>query len=804
MEKFAFNDGWMYGVKGREKKRVVLPHDAMLAEERDAGSAGGSACAFFPGNIYEYEKVFAVPEEWREKHVVFQFEGVYRNAVVSINGKKAGGAAYGYIPFFVDGDEFLTYGAENRISVTADNSMQPNSRWYSGGGIYRPVNLWVGKKNGIEPEGIRVTTVSIQPPRICVEVETVSRELLVEILDGERIVASGQPDRAGEENRITLEIPGGKLWSAEKPECYTCRVTLSEGGEVVDVAEAFFGIRKLEWSKKGFFVNGKETLLRGGCIHHDNGILGAAAYAESEWRRVRMLKQAGYNALRISHNPSSTAMLEACDALGMYMIDETWDMWYNRKTKFDYGMDFMEHYEADIRSLVSRDYNHPCVVMYSIGNEVSEPAQKRGVELAERMVEYFHALDHIRPVTAGINLMIISRSAKGNGIYSEDGEGRDTSNEKKMQGMNSTVFNMITSMVGTGMNKGANSKKADAATSPVLDALDIAGYNYASGRYPLEGKAHPDRVLYGSETFPQDIAKNWEMVKKYPYLVGDFMWTAWDYLGEAGIGAWAYTPDGKGFDKPYPWLLADVGALDILGNPNGQMFWAQAVWGLLQGPVIAVRPVNHPGVTPAKGSWRGTNALPTWSWHGCEGNRAVVEVYTDAAEVELYLNERKLGRKKVKGCRAVFRTKYEPGALKAVSFDSAGNQTGEGNLKTAEEIGLWLTPETGLAKTVQGETTASGRTLETGEVAYIRVRLGDGNHNVEANADEKISVMVSGGELLGFGSANPRTEERYDSGSFATYYGQALIAVRAGGRGVLTVTARGGENHRAECRIPIK
>lgn len=210
----------------------------------------------------------------------------------------------------------------------------------------------------------------------------------------------------------------------------------------------------------------------------------------------------------------------------------------------------------------------------------------------------------------------------------------------------------MTSIVGTGMNKGANSKKADQVTSPVLDALDIAGYNYASGRYPLERKAHPNRIILGSETFPQDIVKNWAMVKQYPNLVGDFMWTAWDYLGETGIGTWAYTKDGRSFDKPYPWLLADVGVFDILGNPNGELYLAQAVWGLLDQPVIAVQPVNHPGIKPAKSVWRGTNAIPTWSWADCEGNKTVVEVYTDTDVVELLLNGRSLGKKKVKGCKA--------------------------------------------------------------------------------------------------------------------------------------------------------
>lgn len=383
---------------------------------------------------------------------------------------------------------------------------------------------------------------------------------------------------ASEGADVELELPDARLWDAAHPNLYRCRAVLQEEGSVADETQTVFGVRKVEWSSKGLFINGKRTLLRGGCIHHDNGILGAAAHAASDRRKVKKLKEAGFNAVRSAHNPANAALLEACDEYGIYVMDESWDMWYNHKNKYDYASKFMENYRADLKAMVERDYNHPSVIMYSIGNEVSEPAAKKGVVLAEKMTDYLHALDGGRAVTGGMNLMIISRSAKGSGIYKEDG-GRNDEKQQKMNGMNSTVFNMITSMVGTGMNKGANSKKADAVTSPVLDALDIAGYNYASGRYPLEGKAHPDRLIVGSETFPQDIVKNWRMVRKYPYLAGDFMWAAWDYLGETGIGAWAYTPDGKGFEKPYPWLLADVGAIDILGNPNGELYLAQAAWG---------------------------------------------------------------------------------------------------------------------------------------------------------------------------------------------------------------------------------
>lgn len=325
-----------------------------------------------------------------------------------------------------------------------------------------------------------------------------------EIFDGEKMIASG----CGE-----ITVPNAKLWSAETPNLYTCKVADQE---------VKFGIRTLSWSNKGFFVNGQETLLQGGCIHHDNGILGAATYDESEWRRIRLMKEAGYNAIRSSHNPCSRAILEACDYYGMYIMDESWDMWFNHKCPHDYATHWRENHLADLKAMVERDYNHPSVIMYSIGNEVSEPAQAAGVEATKEMVAFIHDLDDTRPVTGGMNLMIISRSAAGNAIYdAENGGTNEDTSGGKMGSMNSYMFNVLTTMVGTSMNKAANGKKADVITAPCLDALDIAGYNYASGRYPLEGKAHPDRIIFGSETFPQDIYKNWDMVKKYPYLIGD-------------------------------------------------------------------------------------------------------------------------------------------------------------------------------------------------------------------------------------------------------------------------------------------
>lgn len=756
MKKLAFNTGWSCNGTA-----VTLPHDAMIHQTRVPGHASGSAQAFFPGGTYVYEKTFAKPDA---EHLTFQFEGVYKNAKVSINGKPAGGTEYGYLPFFVCADGYLVDG-ENTIRVECDNENQPDSRWYTGAGIYRPVWMWTGPKGGLEPEQVKVHTVSIEPATI--HVYTGHENAKIEILDGSTVVAKGYGCDAD------IVVPDAKLWSAETPNLYTCKVSV-EGDEAVTT----FGIRIITWDNKGFYINGKATLLRGGCVHHDNGILGAAAYDEAEWRRVRILKDAGFNAIRSAHNPTSRALLEACDYYGMYVMDESWDMWFHHKNKFDYATHWRKNYLSDLQAMVDRDFNHACVVMYSIGNEVSEPAKEEGVEKTKEMVAFLKQADGTRPVTGGFNLMIIANAKKGKAVYNEEG-GRDDSADQKMQGMNSTLFNMITNMVGTGMNKAANSKSADEATAPALDALDIAGYNYASGRYPMEGKCHPDRLIFGSETFPQDIAKNWEMVKQYPYLIGDFMWTAWDYIGEAGLGAWAYTKDGTGFNKPYPWLLADTGAFDIIGTPNGEMFLAQAAWGLLDKPAISVQPVNHPGIRPAKMTWRGTNAMASWAWRGCDGNKAIVEVYTDAAVIELQINGKSLGKKKVKGCKATFKTKYAPGKIEAVAYDVTGREVSRSFLESA-------TGKTSICVASEAETAKAG------QVVYVNVAIVGENGVVECNADRKLTVTVEGGELLGFGSANPRTEESFDAGTYTTYYGTALAAVRVGGAGCTKVTVSDG------------
>lgn len=771
VKKIDFNGDWSFSKLGRlEKEYISLPHDAMLHEERAPENPSGAAGAFYAGGAYVYEKKFEVPPEWKEKRIVLQFEGIYQTAVIYLNGQEVARIWNGYDVTEIVADPYLQFGKSNTIRVEADNQKQPNSRWYSGAGIYRPVWLYVMEPEGIELHGVRIKTLSYDPAQIEVAVESRKGTPSITILDGETVVAEAGGRRAA------IVIPDAKLWSDCTPHLYRCLIELIDHGKVIDTAEESFGIRSMEWSPKGLFINGKETLLRGGCLHHDNGILGACAYEEAEWRRVRIMKEHGFNAIRSSHNLCSKAMLEACDALGMYMMDETWDTWYRHKSKYDYAEFFEEHYKDDLRTMVEKDYNHPSVIFYSIGNEVSEPASEKGLALEKEMVDYLHELDDTRAVSGGFNLMILANAAKGQQMY--DGEGglnsSSASGKLDVSKMDSIMFNQITQHIGSGKNHSADSDEADQAVTPALDILDIAGYNYASGRYPMEGEKHPERIIYGSETFPQDIYHNWKMVEQFPYLIGDFMWTAWDYLGEAGIGAWTDAPDALGFNNPYPWLLGGAGVISLLGEPDGEAFYAKTVWGLSDIPVIAVRPVTMPDEKTFKSAWRGTNAFPSWSWKGCDGRPAFVEVYSRADTVELVVNGIVKEKKKLQEYKAIFETVYEPGTIEAVVYDIEGTESGRTKLTSAKgTLNISIEPESEAA---------------VGELLYININICGENGIVESNADEKLEVSITGGTLLAYGSAAPHTKESYLDGSFTTYYGRSQAVVRVGSEEELKIT----------------
>lgn len=748
MKQESFCTGWQFGEVGKAKSPVLLPHDATQVQGRSADAPSGTSGAYYLGGRYEYTKRFAIPAEWAGMYIALLFEGVYPQAEVWLNGTKIVGCAYGYTQFEV-ALTGLKYGEINEITVMADNSQMPNSRWYQGAGIYRPVWLLTGGAAHIRHDGIRVTTLGIDPAVIQVETaRTGEGQIRIEIVDDGAVVACG----TGAD--VTLTIPGAKLWDAEHPHLYTCRARLMDGETLVDAAETTFGIRTLSWSADGFFVNGQKTLLRGGCIHADNGILGSRTFDTAEWRRIRILKQWGFNAIRSAHNPLCRAALEACDALGMYVMDETWDMWDKHKTAHDYAERFPAHWREDVSALVAKDWNHPCVVLYSIGNEVTEPAEEAGVALAAEIVREVKRLDPTRPVTAGINITLLMMAKMGISVFG------DSKPQEAAEDISSTKFNEMAAQSGERMVQAAASAPADAIASPVLDLLDIAGYNYAQSRYAQEHALHPNRVIVGSETYPQDLPESWRLVTSCPWVIGDFMWTAWDYLGEVGIGAWVTNPADMTFGKPYPWKLADAGALDILGHDNAEAGCAAVVWSARTAPYIAVRPIAD---TPwAHAMWRGSNAIPSWSWQGCEWQMTEVEVYTQAPEVELFLNGDSVGKQAVVNCKAVFSVAYQPGELKAVAYHADGTRR-EHALHSADgDTRIVIRPES---------------QPEVGKLLFVDISLCGENGEIESHADETLRVTVTGGELLAYGSANPKTEETYLSGVYTTHYGRSLAAI---------------------------
>ena len=783
MKSISFNLGWY--VRHVEDSGlgtpVTLPHDAMLSEPRTALAEGGLNVSWFEGRDYVYTKKWDVPQEQLARHNVLEFEGVYRKAEVFVNGKKAAFRPYGYTNFYVELDGLLRAG-ENTIEVIARNADQPNSRWYSGAGIYRPVKLWSSPKKYIPLNGVKIRTVSISPAVIAVTVKTsVPGDVQVEILDGGRVAAS-----ATGSGSFQLEIPNGKLWSVEHPNLYTARVTFGE-----DVDEETFGIRSLTWGNDGMKMNGERIILRGACIHHDNGLLGAACHPDALERRLRILKENGYNAIRSAHNPCSKTALEICDRMGMLVMDEYIDHWYIHKTKYDYVDFFDQFWKQDMTDMVDKDYNHPCVILYSTGNEVAETAQPRGIALAGEMTRLLHSLDSTRPVTCGINIFFNFLNSIGFGQYSDEkaekeaaraAKAKAAGKKAKEKSTGSKFFNDMAGIMGADFMKlGATLHGSDVTTRKAFANMDIAGYNYGEKRYKKDLKKYPDRLILGSETFCSDAYRFWELAKDTPRLIGDFVWSGFDYLGEVMVGSWEFAEYAKNFDAGLGWMTAGSGRIDLTGKPLGEALYTRVAFEQAQGPFLAVRPLCHDSKRHSPSAWKMTNAMPSWSWQGYEGKKAHVEVYARAAQVELLLNGKSVGKQSMKNnCLFTFRVPYENGTLEAVAYDASGKEMGRCALKTAEaETVLQAVPE---------ETQ-----VKPGHLCFIRLQYADAQGIVKPAERGLLDVTVEGGKLVGLGSACPFYELDYRGSKADTYYGEALAIVEAGSEGTVTLTATDGK-----------
>ncbi|MFF3378345.1 glycoside hydrolase family 2 TIM barrel-domain containing protein [Streptomyces sp. NPDC002680] len=809
MIRTSFNDGWQVRPKvnpfaelsGTKVpfRPVTLPHDAMIERARAAPGGEvtmeGGAGAYFPGGAYEYRKTFAVAEEDRGKRILVEFEGVYRDATVFINGDYAGQRPYGYSHFRIDADRFLRFGEDNEIRVEA--RAHRDSRWYTGAGIYRDTWLLVGEPVRIAPGGLRVTTPDIDAERAVVEVATRVEndsiairtvDVVTEIRDADGntvatdlskiTVLPGEPATV----RQRLYVRSPSLWSPDAPTLYTTTVTLKD----TDAETVTFGIRSLQLDPEhGLRINGGTVKLRGACVHHDNGVLGAATFARAEERRVQLLKDAGFNAIRMSHNPMSRPMLDACDRLGVLVVDEAFDVWTSGKSEFDYSLSFPEWWERDIEAMVAKDVNHPSVIMYSIGNEIPETGSAAGSAWGRKLAEKVRSLDSTRYVTNAVNgmLAVMSELGKLRAQSQQKAEQETGAGESEDKGINTLMAD-----AGDMMNAISASGLVTERTAESFAVLDVAGMNYAEARYTLDKDLFPNRIILGTETFPTRIDGNWRLVEQHGHVIGDFTWTGWDYLGEVGIGRPQYlTPDAPrpAHTAPYPYLVAGCGDLDITGHRRPASYYREIVFGLRTEPYIAVRRPEHHGRTWAGTPWAWSDSIASWTWPDSEGKPVAVEVYGDADEVELLVNGRSLGRHPVgenHRFRTEFDTTYEPGELLAIAYRD-GTETGRHTLRSATGP---LELRAGADRQV---ITAKG-----GDLAYVTLTLTDPDGTLHTAADRPVRLEVTGaGALLGFGSADPASEERFDAPERRTYEGRALAVLRPTGPGKIHLTASAPE-----------
>jgi beta-galactosidase len=779
-------------------RSVDLPHDWSIDGQTDKRNPTGSGGGFFPAGTGWYRKSFNAPAEWKGKRVSVEFDGVYRDATVFLNGHKLGTQPYGYTSFRFDLTPDLDFSQRNILAVRVDNSAQPNSRWYSGSGIYRHVRVIVTDPIHVAHWGVFVTTAQASGEAAKVTVRTrVSNESAADagvtveatILDqsgknaGTAQSALSAPRGSESETNQDIAIARPALWSPDSPVLYRAVTRVRKDGKVVDEVVTPFGIRTLQWSAdKGLLLNGKSVKLAGGSVHHDNGPLGAMAFDRAEERRVQLLKAAGFNAVRTSHNPPSPAFLDACDRLGLLVLDEAFDTWKASKAKFDYGRSFDEWWQRDISAMVLRDRNHPSVIFWSIGNEIPEVLVERGPGIAKQLATEVRSLDNTRPITE--------------------------------------AFPTNTS-----------GQFPDA----VISNLDITGYNYnIATHHEDDHRRVPSRVMMTTESLPSHAFDEWRLAKDNPYILGEFVWTAMDYLGESGIGSWMYgTPEqaaqaGKfsafmqdstmvdklflamanGVDLSaavaqgnndksglgalaalfpgYPWHAANCGDIDLTGNRKPQSYYRDILWNGGDRVYATVRLPEPEGKKIIAIMWALYPTIPSWTWPGQEGKDMQVEVYSGTEKVRLFLNDKLIGEKptgRAEEFKAMFTVPYSPGTLKAVGV--------RGDRVVAESV------LTTTRKPARLRLTADRATVQADgqDLSFVTVEAVDANGQPQPNADQELQFAISGpGAIAAVGNGDGRDIDRYQSNSRKLFQGRALVVVRTskdGGPIRLTASAVG-------------
>lgn len=761
--KQLFNDGWRFhlgNVKHAETRsfddsfwRVLhLPHDWSIENlpntdsPFDAEATGSYHSGYTIGGTAWYRKTFDVPSTWKDKTIELLFEGVYMNADVWVNGTHVGNNIYGYTPFHFDITEHLNVGGKNLIAVQVKNE-GVNSRWYTGSGIYRHVWLKVLDAVHVVENGIYVTTPDISSEKAIINIESEVRnksgkevrvQLVTEIIDSEgKTVASGkgkQSIKSGETYTFSeqIDVENPALWSPDSPTLYRARTTVISGSSE-DIKYTTFGIRTITMdANNGFMINGVPMKLKGGCVHHDNGPLGSKAFDRAEERKVEILKANGYNSIRTAHNPPTTAFLDACDRLGMLVIDECFDTWDRSKTRQDYHLYFKKDWQNPLGAMVKRDRNHPSVFLWSIGNEISNSTDPATLEISCALGNFVHSLDATRPITAGVHSLEADRSS-------------------------------------------------------YLNTFGVAGLNYAiwpsKDFFVKYAELHPDMVMYCSESYALDMFDAWRAVEKYPFVIGDYVWTAWDYIGEASIG-WHGYPQEKDF---YPWNLAYTADIDICGWKRPQSFYRDAFWNKNNITIAVHSPVPSFEILKREkeewSRWHFDDVVFDWNWTGMEGEVLDVDVFSSTKEVELFLNGESLGRKTAGAenkKKVSYKVPYEKGELKAIGYD--------GNSKVVENI----LKTSGAVSTI-GMTADREQIVANGhDLSYITIELLDNNGILDPKAENQLNFSIEGdAEIIAVGNANPISLESYTDLTRKAWRGKCLVIVKAGyNASDITLTAK--------------
>lgn len=788
--KFAKGTYSVYNLLIPNNNLVNLPHDFTIQSEVDPQAPGGKEAGFYKGGIGNYTKSLFIPNEWEGKRILIEFDGSFMNTEVSLNGHLVTMHPYGYTPFHADITPYVNYGRDNRLLVVVNNSAPETGRWYSGSGIYRHVDLLTASKVHLAPWSTFMHTDRVEDGTAYLTAEvTVENHSDTEVRERITITMAKEhsketaglgyvfvtvPAHSKATGKVAMVVKNAMIWDLNSPILYNVTAQLGKE-EIIDCDNTLFGIRTISVDREcGFKLNGRSLKLKGGCVHHDNGILGATSFYDSEYRKMKLHKENGFNAIRLAHNPPSRDLLEACDRLGLLVINEAFDVWRMQKNMNDYHLYFDAWWKKDMEAFMTRDRNHPCIIMWSTGNEITERhGLGEGYQLAAELASYARSLDSTRLITNALPVPF-------NGMNDDDmmnifAEWAKIKSTDSVQNL------------GTEFSNAVLSERSEQFVAP----LDVVGYNYMEYRYERDGIEYPNRIICGTESYPKNIDIVWQEVMKYNYVIGDFTWTSYDYIGEAGLGIAHYTEENlqtnpmQGPPVQYPWRLAYGADFDLCGFDRVQLHFRKIVWGSDETYIAVHNPANA-NKKEFIGRWGWTESYNVWTFDGYENKPTKVDVFSAADEVELLINSISVGRKpagKENRYKAQFEVVYEPGRLVAVSYKN-GNEISRQELVTVGRAsGVKITLE-------QEKAISNGHSL-----IYALVEIVDNDGRRVPFGDWKAKAEVIGaGDLAAFGTGRPVTEENYTKGEFTSFEGRYQAVIRSGyepGEVVLKVLVEG-------------